>query len=299
MGGRAVKGPTESFCAQAGIEQSAAGIVAAYDGVLDGDRGRRGRERPALAHDRHADGHPGGPPPGGGAAAIELGSAPLPMRTLAILPVKAFGAAKQRLVAGAPGARPAPRSPRRWSRTCWPRSGRSRELGARGGGHGRAARTRGSASRRGPRCSRTLREAGQSAGRADRGRATPWRPATSGRCSCPATRRCSTRARSSALLARRRRAGHDRARPPRHRHERAPARAAGRDRAELRPGQLRAPPAGGRAAGAAGRGAPADAHCSTWTPATTSAELAAGPGTPGRARRPPRAPRSPRTRVTA
>ena len=36
VGGRAVKGPTESFCAQAGIELSAAGIVAAYGGVLDG-----------------------------------------------------------------------------------------------------------------------------------------------------------------------------------------------------------------------------------------------------------------------
>jgi LPPG:FO 2-phospho-L-lactate transferase len=36
VGGRAVKGPTESFCAQAGIELSAAGVVAAYDGVLDG-----------------------------------------------------------------------------------------------------------------------------------------------------------------------------------------------------------------------------------------------------------------------
>ena len=29
VGGRAVKGPTEAFCAQAGIEPSAAGIVAA------------------------------------------------------------------------------------------------------------------------------------------------------------------------------------------------------------------------------------------------------------------------------
>ncbi len=32
VGGRAVKGPTEAFCAQAGIEPSAAGIVAAYAG---------------------------------------------------------------------------------------------------------------------------------------------------------------------------------------------------------------------------------------------------------------------------
>ena len=58
-------------------------------------------------------------------------------------------------------------------------------------------------------------------------------------CSCPATRRCSTRSRSTGCsttrAARPRRDG--RPRPPRHRHERAPPLAAGRDRAELRPGQ--------------------------------------------------------------
>jgi LPPG:FO 2-phospho-L-lactate transferase len=36
VGGRSVKGPTEAFCAQAGIEASAAGVVAAYAGLLDG-----------------------------------------------------------------------------------------------------------------------------------------------------------------------------------------------------------------------------------------------------------------------
>ena len=36
VAGHAVKGPTESFCAQAGIEASAAGIVAHYGGLLDG-----------------------------------------------------------------------------------------------------------------------------------------------------------------------------------------------------------------------------------------------------------------------
>ena len=36
VGGHAVKGPTEEFCAQAGIELSAAGIAAAYEGLLDG-----------------------------------------------------------------------------------------------------------------------------------------------------------------------------------------------------------------------------------------------------------------------
>ena len=36
VGGRPVKGPTESFCAWAGIETSAAGVARAYHGVLDG-----------------------------------------------------------------------------------------------------------------------------------------------------------------------------------------------------------------------------------------------------------------------
>jgi LPPG:FO 2-phospho-L-lactate transferase len=36
VGGRAVKGPTELFCAHAGIETSAAGIAHAYGELLDG-----------------------------------------------------------------------------------------------------------------------------------------------------------------------------------------------------------------------------------------------------------------------
>jgi LPPG:FO 2-phospho-L-lactate transferase len=36
VGGRSIKGPTEHFCAWAGIEPSAAGIAAAYAGHLDG-----------------------------------------------------------------------------------------------------------------------------------------------------------------------------------------------------------------------------------------------------------------------
>jgi LPPG:FO 2-phospho-L-lactate transferase len=36
VGGRAVKGPTEAFCEQAGIERSAAGIARAYEDVVDG-----------------------------------------------------------------------------------------------------------------------------------------------------------------------------------------------------------------------------------------------------------------------
>ena len=36
VGGRAVKGPTETFCVHAGIAPSARGIAEAYAGVVDG-----------------------------------------------------------------------------------------------------------------------------------------------------------------------------------------------------------------------------------------------------------------------
>ena len=36
VGGRSIKGPTEAFCEQAGIEPSAAGIARAYGEVIDG-----------------------------------------------------------------------------------------------------------------------------------------------------------------------------------------------------------------------------------------------------------------------
>jgi len=36
VGGHAVKGPTEQFCQQAGIERSATGVAATYEGLLDG-----------------------------------------------------------------------------------------------------------------------------------------------------------------------------------------------------------------------------------------------------------------------
>lgn len=36
VGGRALKGPTELFCEQAGIELSAAGVARAYEGLIDG-----------------------------------------------------------------------------------------------------------------------------------------------------------------------------------------------------------------------------------------------------------------------
>jgi LPPG:FO 2-phospho-L-lactate transferase len=36
VGGRSVKGPTEHFCEWAGVERSAAGVVGAYEGLVDG-----------------------------------------------------------------------------------------------------------------------------------------------------------------------------------------------------------------------------------------------------------------------
>jgi LPPG:FO 2-phospho-L-lactate transferase len=47
VGGRSLKGPTEAFCAFAGLEASAAGIARAYANVLDG-----------LVADEPADGLP-------------------------------------------------------------------------------------------------------------------------------------------------------------------------------------------------------------------------------------------------
>jgi LPPG:FO 2-phospho-L-lactate transferase len=47
VGGRAVKGPTELFCAHAGIELGAGGVARAYAGLLDG-----------LVADEPADGVP-------------------------------------------------------------------------------------------------------------------------------------------------------------------------------------------------------------------------------------------------
>jgi LPPG:FO 2-phospho-L-lactate transferase len=47
VGGRSVKGPSEHFCAWAGIEVSAAGVAGAYEGLLDG-----------IVADEHVDGLP-------------------------------------------------------------------------------------------------------------------------------------------------------------------------------------------------------------------------------------------------
>jgi LPPG:FO 2-phospho-L-lactate transferase len=48
VGGRSIKGPTEHFCEWAGIERSAAGIAAAYSGVLDGLVADEPADGPAL-----------------------------------------------------------------------------------------------------------------------------------------------------------------------------------------------------------------------------------------------------------
>ena len=51
IAGRSVKGPTEAFCEQAGIEPSAAGIARAYADLLDG-----------IVSDETLDGGPGDAP---------------------------------------------------------------------------------------------------------------------------------------------------------------------------------------------------------------------------------------------
>jgi LPPG:FO 2-phospho-L-lactate transferase len=52
VGGKSVKGPTEAFCQQAGIEPSAAGVARAYADVVDG-----------IASDEPLDGGAGAAPP--------------------------------------------------------------------------------------------------------------------------------------------------------------------------------------------------------------------------------------------
>ena len=66
VGGQVLKGPTLAFCEHAGIEPTAAGLLDAYEGLLDGivaDEPVAGRPHAA---DRHADGHPRGAGPAGG-----------------------------------------------------------------------------------------------------------------------------------------------------------------------------------------------------------------------------------------
>ena len=196
------------------------------------------------------------------------------MRTAAILPVKRFARAKQRL--GASVADPL------------------RLALARGDGRRRARRARGdrgrsSDDRRDPRAlgRRAPARAGGAIVIEDAQRERPvarprrsasrarWRRASSGCCACPATARRSTR-RSWTRAARRGTAPGrpevvDRPRPPRHRHQRAAARAAAtRSRPSFGAGQLRAPPRLARAAGAAlPRRARCPRCCSTSTPART------------------------------
>ena len=116
--GRSVKGPSEHFCAWAGIETSAAGIARAYadvidavvadepvdglphlvtDTLMDGTEGMRQLARKilefgrSLARLRQRAGRR--------FALLSPRPARSPMSTIAILPVKSFGAAKQRLAA--------------------------------------------------------------------------------------------------------------------------------------------------------------------------------------------------------
>ena len=59
VGGRAIKGPTEPFMEFAGLERSAAGIVAAYGDTLDGlvsDEPLHGAAIPVVVEDTLMDG---------------------------------------------------------------------------------------------------------------------------------------------------------------------------------------------------------------------------------------------------
>ena len=215
------------------------GVAAAYGGLLDG-----------MVADEPVDGLPhvvidtlmtdaaGAPARGRGDAALRGVAA---VSTIAVLPVKRFDDAKQRLgdalrggtrralaeamltdvltalrrskrvdavvvVTSEHGADALAARPRR-ERDPRPVRARPQPGGARG-------RAVGDRAGRAARAARPRRLPGA---RPDRGRRPPPRP--------PAQRG----------------ARHDRARPPRHRHERARALPAGRDRAELRPRQPRAP----------------------------------------------------------
>ena len=132
-GGPRLKGPTERVLRARRHRASAAGIARAYAGVIDGivaDEPVGGR--PELVTDTLMD-TPGGPRPAGarGARLRRRRCAPRgrlattarkAVKTLAILPVKSFDAAKQRL-AESLGAAPARRLPRRCSPTCSARCG--------------------------------------------------------------------------------------------------------------------------------------------------------------------------------
>ena len=160
------------------------------------------------------------------------------MRTLAILPIKSFAQAKQRLrheLSPAAGVR----SSRRCSPTCWWRCGAS-SARARSSSSAAIARPSGSPAATGPRSSRTTSgvttrrpkgiDAALEAG-IERVLLVPG--------DCPLLDpeeldELLVRPAGEPL-------GADRARPARHRHERAAADAAGCARAVLRPGQLRAP----------------------------------------------------------
>ena len=162
------------------------------------------------------------------------------MKTLAILPVKSFGAAKQRLAESlGAGSRQALaqamfadvlaalRRTAELDEIAVVTADRAAESAARG--------------RRRRWCCADTDAGGAVAGRRRSASGTRSRTASTACCSCPATRRCCEPAELAELLGARASPGVvDRARPPRHRHQRARAHAAGRDRAELRPGQLRA-----------------------------------------------------------
>ena len=123
------------------------------------------------------------------------------MRTLAILPVKSFGAAKQRLADVARRRARGRRSRRRCSPTCWARCGAPRARRDRRG-HRRPRAPSPPRAASGVQVLARHRAGGPVGGRADRHPARARRTASTACCSCRATRRCCEPGELAGLLSR-------------------------------------------------------------------------------------------------
>ena len=204
VAGEVVKGPTERFMAAIGRPSTAAGVASLYAGLIDamvvdeGDPDPPPAEIPTLAR---ADPDGRAPPAAPALARIVLdyaadASRSSALKATAILPVKRFDAAKQRLAAG---------HRRRAPRGAGGGDARRRARGDRRGADDRAHDRR---QRRPDRPGDRRRGRRRGRPRPGRRRATsrrrwPGSPAPRSRAPsasscCPATARCSTRASSTA-----------------------------------------------------------------------------------------------------
>ena len=259
-----------------GRPSTAAGVASLYAGLIDamvvdeGDPDPPPAEIPTLAAPTLMEGAAGRARVArivlDYAASLDRG-----LKATAVLPVKRFAAAKQRLAAGIDDERRAALVAAMLEDVL-EAIGAARSIERTIVVTGEPVRRRAGASRRAPRCCPTPPTGGHSERGAGRNRHAPRPPGPSASCSSPATARCSTRASSEHLLtgvpdALRR----DRPRPPRHRDQRPRPGATRRDPPGLRRGQLRPPrrrrPRGRRPL--RGRGA-APRWRSTSTPRPTS-----------------------------